>query len=189
MASRSRREALARVLLVAGVALLLCALVAGYLSRTLFNSDQFANRATAALRNDDVKALIADRITDQAVRAQPDVLAARPLISSAAEAIVGSRAFVNLFQAGVRDVHRAIFRRDEDTVTLTVSDVGTLLHGALEAVQPKLAKQLRDDGRYELLQRDIGSVTGDLARTGRQVRFLALVLPLLAFAALAAAIW
>jgi hypothetical protein len=183
------REKLARVLLVVGVVLLLCALVAGYLSRALFNSDQFANRAGAALRNDDVRALIAERITDQAVRAQPDALAARPLISSAAEAIVGSRAFGNLFQAGVRDVHRAIFKRDEDTVTLTVSDVGTLLHGALEAVQPKLAKQLRDDGRYELLQRDIGSATADLARTGRRVRFLAFLLPLLALAALAGGIW
>jgi hypothetical protein len=189
MASAERRATLTRVLLVVGVVLLLCALVVGYLSRALFNSDQFANRATAALRNDDVRALVADRIADQAVRAQPDAIAGRPLISSAAEAIVGSRAFGNLFQAGVRDVHRAVFKRDEDTVTLTVSDVGTLLYGALQAVQPKLAKQLRDDRRYELLRRDIGSVTGDLARIGRQVRFLALVLPLLALAALAAAIW
>jgi len=183
------RETVARVLLAVGVVLLVGALVAGYVSHAVFNSDQFANRATAALGNEDVKALIADRITDQAVRAQADLLAARPLVRAAAEGIVGSRAFSDLFRRGARDVHRAVFARDEDTVTLTVRDVGTLLYGALQAVQPKLAMQLRDDPRYELLKRDIGSVTGDLARTAKRVRVLAAVLLVLGVAALGAGIW
>ena len=41
--------------------------VAGYARLAALDSDQFANRATAALRDDSVRALIAQRITDDVV--------------------------------------------------------------------------------------------------------------------------
>ncbi len=43
------------------------ALIAGYTRRAVVDSDQFANRATAAPRDDSVRALIAERITDDVV--------------------------------------------------------------------------------------------------------------------------
>ena len=46
---------------------LLLALVAGYVRRAAVNSDQFANRATAALRDDSVRSLVAEKITDHVV--------------------------------------------------------------------------------------------------------------------------
>ena len=51
----------------------------------------------------------------------PVLIAARPVIEGAASGIVGSGAFNNLFRLGVRDLHRGIFKRDRNTVVLTVA--------------------------------------------------------------------
>ena len=70
------------------------AVVAGYVQRAFVDSDQFANRASAALRDDRVRAAIATRVTDDLVLAQQaDLVAARPLIESAVSGVVGGGAF------------------------------------------------------------------------------------------------
>jgi hypothetical protein len=176
MSERGRPLA-ARVLVVLACVVLVLALVAGYVRLTVINSDQFANRATAALRDDSVKSLIAQKITDEVVlKNEADLLAARPIIESIAEEIVGGRAFTRLFRAAVRDVHAAVFDRDKDTVTLTVGDVGTVLAAALVKLRPSLAKQLEDSGRVSLVKRDVGSASASLARVGKTIRVLALIL-------------
>jgi hypothetical protein len=130
MTPRSRRVVVRLLVLAASVAILL-AVVAGYVRRAAVDSDQFANRAAAALRDESVRTLVAERITDDVVLANAaDLTAARPIIQSVASEIVGSRAFTGLFRSAVRDVHRALFDRDRDTVTLTVADVGTVLAAA-----------------------------------------------------------
>ena len=122
-----RRRRIARALVVAASVVLLLALVAAYVRHALIDSDQFANRASAALRDDSVRTLIAERITDQVVlRNQSDLIAARPIIESVTADVVGSGAFTSLFGSAVRDVHRALFQRDQNTLTLTVADVGTV---------------------------------------------------------------
>src|SRR3954454_11093150 len=169
------RPLAARVLVVLACVVLVLALVAGYVRLTVIDSDQFANRATAALRDDSVKSLIAEKITDDVVLSnQSDLLAARPIIESVAAEIVGGRAFTRLFRAAVRDVHRAVFNRDQNTVTLTVGDVGTVLSAAAERLQPSLAKRLEDSGgRVSLIQRDVGSLSASLARIGDTIKLLA----------------
>ena len=120
------------------------ALVTGYVRGAAVDSDQFANRATAALQDDSVRSLIAEKLTDEVVlKRQRDLLAARPLIQSAASGIVGSRAFAGLFRAAVRDVHRAVFERDRDTVTMTVSDVGTVLAARHRGAAPEAGQEAR----------------------------------------------
>ena len=176
MTGRGRPLA-ARVLVVLACVVLVLALVAGYVRLTVVDSDQFANRATAALRNDSVKSLIAQKITDDVVlKNQADLLAVRPIIESVASEIVGGRAFTSLFRAGVRDVHRAVFNRDKNSVTLTVGDVGTVLAAAVQKLRPSLAKQLENSGPVSLVKRDVGSTSASLARLGQTVRVLALIL-------------
>jgi MFS family permease len=178
-----------RVLVVVACGVMLLALVVGYVRHTVVNSDQFANRASAALGDESVRTLIAERITDQVVLArESDLLAARPIIESVASDIVGSRAFTGLFRKAVRDLHRAVFARDRNTVTLTIADVGTVLAAALEKLRPGLARHVQAADRVALLQRNLG----DLGTTGtdvaRRARVLAIVLPLLAAALAAAAV-
>ncbi len=178
-----------RVLVVLASAAMLLALAAGYAWRTLVDSDQFANRAAAALRDDRVRTLIAERITDQFVLArQADLQAARPLIQSTAAEVVGSRAFSGLFRSAVRDVHAAVFAHDQDTFTLTVADVGTVIAAALEQLRPSLARQIEQSGRVVLLQRDLGQLDGAVAGLVRALKILAIVLPLLTVALIAGAL-
>jgi hypothetical protein len=173
---------------LASVSVLL-ALLTGYARRAVMDSDQFANRATAALADEDVRNLVAQRVTDDVVLSkQGDLIAARPIIQSVASTVVGSQAFAGLFRAAVRDVHRAVFHRDRDTVTLTMSDVGSVLAGALQAVRPGLANQVRADKKVELLDEHLGSVTGDAVRVGDDVRIGFVVFGVLALLFAAGAI-
>jgi hypothetical protein len=179
--SEPARRWIGRCLVVLASLALVLSLVAGYVQRAAVDSDQFANRATAALEDDSVRSLIAERVTDQLVlKNEEDLLAARPIIQSVASTLIGSRAFRSLFRSAVRDVHRALFDRDSNTVTLTVADVGTVLAAALEQVRPTLAEKLEATGRVAVVRRHIGGVSGTAARLAERVRLLALLLLLLA---------
>jgi hypothetical protein len=171
------RRLLATVLVVLTSVLLAAATLAGYARRALFDSDQFADRSTATLRDSSVRTLIADRVTDRVVLTKhADLLAARPIIASAISGVVGGAAFRSLFHRAVLDVHRAVFQRDENTITLTLADVGTVVAAALQSVRPQLAAQLESSGNVVVVKDRIGTATGTLARIGRDVRVVAYVL-------------
>jgi hypothetical protein len=184
-----RSAAVARVLVVLASVALLLALVAGYARRAVVDSDQFSNRATAALRDTSVRTLVAEKITDGVVlKNQADLLAARPVIESAASSVVGSSTFTGLFRSAVRDVHRALFQRDQHTVTLTVADVGTVLAAALQVVKPSLADEVGTTDRVPIATRDIGDVGASAVRVADTVRVLAFLLAALCLAFAAAAV-
>jgi len=170
--------------------LLVAATVAGYARLAVFDSDRFADRAAAALQEPSVREVVGERVTDELVLpTEPDLIAARPLIVSAVSGIVGGGAFASLFRRAVRDAHAAVFARDEDTVTLTLVDVGTVAGAAIEKLRPDLAGKLEANGRIELLRRRLGGATGDLARTAERIRVLAFVLAVLTLVAAAAALF
>jgi MFS family permease len=178
-----------RVLVVLASLALVLALVAAYARQTTVDSDQFANRATAALRDDSVRSLIAQKVTDDVVlKNKADLIAARPLIESVASGIVGGRAFTTLFRKAVRDVHAALFKRDQNTVTLTLRDVGTVLAAALQQVRPQLAQQVGSTERVELVNSNIGSLSATLADIAERVQLLALFLLLLSLVLVAGAL-
>src|SRR4051794_12389600 len=173
MSRKARGRAATTLVVLASVAIVL-ALAAGYVRHAAVDSDQFANRATVALRDDSVRTLIAERITDRVVLAHAgDLLAARPIIESVTSAVVGSRAFAGLFRSAVRDAHRGIFHRDQNTVTLTVKDVGTVVAAGLEALRPSLARKVERIGRVKLIRRDIGTASATAARAAETVTVLA----------------
>jgi len=178
-----------RILVVLASVFLVLAVATGYARRAVFNSDQFANRATAALEDENVRSLIAERVTDDVVlRHQSDLLAARPLIESATSTVVGSGAFAAIFRSAVRDVHRAVFTHDQDTITLTVSDVGSVVAGALQALQPKVAQQVRAEDNAELFRAHLGSAGAEAVRIARDVKIAFFLFALLTLACAAGAI-
>jgi uncharacterized membrane protein HdeD (DUF308 family) len=179
----------ATALVVLASVLLVGATVSGYARLAFFSSGQFADRASAALAQPAVRAAIGERVTDEIVlRNDADLIAARPLIASTVSGIVGGGAFRSLFRGAVLDAHRAIFTGDRDTLTLTLADVGTVVAAALEKLNPQLAKDLDAGTRVVLLKRDIGSLTGDVVRTGERLKLLAWVLGALTLLAGAAAL-
>jgi hypothetical protein len=188
--SAASRNRLAGACQAAALVALLLAVVVGYAERALFSSEQFADRAAAALQDDRVRTRVATELTDGVVLANAaDLQAARPLIEQAAEGVVGGTAFRQLFRAAVLDVHRAVFDRDLDTVTLTVADAGTVVAGAVEVLQPSLAARIRADARITLAREQIDERAAGLVRLAERVQRLAGILALLALALATGGVW
>ncbi len=168
---------------------LVVALVTGYLRTTVLDSDQFADRATSALSQEPVRDLVARQITEQAVlRANRDLIAVRPVVETAAGAIVSSGAFRDLFRSAARDLHRTVFTRDRSTATLTLLDVGVLLSSALENLAPDAAKDLPADFSAKLDAGETALNSIRAANAAEQVERLAWIFGILAVALLAAGI-
>lgn len=176
MSEHRRRLAVRAAVAVAG-ALGALALVTGYVERTVVDSDRFADRATVAVQNERLREPLAERIADDVVlRRRADLITARPLIEALASQAIDSDSFGSLFRAAVRDVHRALFRRDQSTLTLTVTDLGTVLAAGLGKADPRLAEQLRASERVELARYRLDSLSATLLRLADDVRVLALAL-------------
>jgi hypothetical protein len=183
------RRSLATALVVLTAVMLAGATLAGYARRAFFDSNQFADRAAATLSDPSVRALVSDRLTDGVVlRHEEDLLSARPIIASAISGVVGAPPFRSLFRGAALDAHRAVFQRDQNTVALTVADVGTVVATALQVLRPQLAHQIEDSGRIEVVDRDIGSVPANAARIASDVRIAAYLLVALTLAAAVAAL-
>ncbi len=175
MSERARRIATSTLAIVAALALL-GSLIGGYAWRAVFNSDQFAQRATAALDNQAVRDEAARRITNQLVARDADLIAVRPVLESVIAGIAGSGAFQDLFQTGVADLHRAVFTRDASTVTLTLADIGATIRGALEALQPKLAKKIPPETETSLLSTDPPDALLDVVQFADDVQWVPVAL-------------
>jgi hypothetical protein len=185
----SRRTA-ASVLTVVAAILLVAASLAGYAQHALLDSDQFADRTTSALRDPAVRNVVGERVTDGLVlRNEPDLQTARPLIVSAVSGIVGGGAFSGLFHRAAADAHRAVFQHDQDTITLTLADVGTVAGAALETVRPDLARKLEQERGIVVSRERLGTTTADLVRFAHRVKILAWLLAALTLACAAAALW
>jgi len=188
--SGSARRPLATVLAVLAALLLLGALVSGYASLALFDAEQFSDRAVAALDDEAVQDQVATRVTDDLVlNANADLVAGRPLIQGAISGIVGGGVFQGLLGAAVRDVHRAVFEQDQNTVALTLADVGSVVSGALQALAPKLSKQFGGQIDVEVTPIETPPWLADLARAADGIKLLFLILLVLGIAIGAGAIW
>src|SRR4051794_32133119 len=153
------------------------------------DSDGFANRATDALRDDAVRTLAAERVTDDIVlERRQDLLAARPLIEGVVSGAIGSRAFTDLFRAGVRDAHRALVLGDAHTLTLTLADAGSVVAAALDVLKPSIAADVRSTGAATLLDKDLGTAGSAFSAAAGRAKLLAVVLTLLWIAVTAAAV-
>ena len=100
MSERARTATVWILVVVASVAIVLT-LAVGYVRRAAVDSDQFANRATAALRSDPVRSLAAQQVTDEIIiKHRSDLIGARPLIESIVSSVVGGGAFTSAFRSG-----------------------------------------------------------------------------------------
>ncbi|MGO9957996.1 MAG: hypothetical protein ACLP50_18855 [Solirubrobacteraceae bacterium] len=156
---------------------LLLALVSGYVSETIVDSGQFTSRATTVLDDGAARTLIATRITDQLVSIDEPVLSvARPIIQTAVGAAVASRAFADLFAAGVRELHAALLDRRLTRLSLTVGDLGSIVGPALSLLPASLAGPVRSADDIVLISRHVGSLTATIADVAQIVGPLSAVL-------------
>ena len=181
-ARRAPRPLASWLLLVLGALLLIAAQLTLWTESALLDSDGFADRASAALGDERVQAYVASFIVDQLIeRGSSELVAARPLIEAAVQAVIGSAAFEQLYDTALRQTHRALL--GDEPIVLQIVDASVVVRSTLESFNPDLAAALPEiDASLEVA--DSVYVDGVL-RVADAVRFLALALPLLALAAFA----
>jgi hypothetical protein len=177
MAVGKGRGTASLVLAIVAALALLGALLTDYASRAFFDSDNFANRAAVALEDDAVRAEIAERVTDDLIlNAERNLIGARPVIEEVVSGILNTGAFQALFRSAVSDVHRVVFTGDQNTFTLTVADLGATIRGALQALNPKLARKVPGGEDISILQSDPPDVLIDLVQAAEEVHRIEVIL-------------
>jgi hypothetical protein len=190
-----RRSPLSGRRVAAGLcaALSVFALAAGaillYLRVELLDKDGFADRAVEAVRDPQVRATIADRVVGAALEVEPDLLSARPLLVSAVRGAIDTPAFEGLVRAAAINAHRVLFDEEEPTIAVDIADAAELIVPAVRSVDPELAEELPRRLEAPLATLDRRDFAADTIEFADQIRFLAVVLPLLGIVLLGTAVW
>ena len=183
MARGAPRPVASWLLLVAGAVLLVAAEWALWADTVLFDADGFSERAVRALDDDDVRSYVSTVIVDELIEAgSPDLIAARPLVEAAVEAVIGSAAFGQLYETALRETHRTIF--SDEPIVLQLVDASVVIKPTLANFNPELAESIPDLDTEVLQIADSEALRAAL-EIADGVRLLAVVLPLLAVAAFA----
>ena len=140
--TRDSMPRLPHLLCILGVTAVALGGVAHYLTRALFDPDQFASRAASSLRDPRVSAFVGAEISDAAIRERPDLIAVRPLLVGVSEGIVSSEAGQALARRAARAVHQGLLSEGGRDVLLSIPDVGILLQSALASANPQLAAKV-----------------------------------------------
>lgn len=169
------------MLLVAGVLALLLGGLALYARGAVFDGRAFAERATATLRQDEVQAEIAARITDRELGASPELAAHRPVVEAAVADVIAGPRFEAEFRSGASALHAALF--DQGERALVLPGVGGELRASLAARSPAAARLL-PPADPELLRLGGGPLEDVLLRAAPVARDLSLLAPLALLAGL-----
>jgi hypothetical protein len=106
-------------------------LVAAWADSSLASSSGFADRATAALAEDEVNDLLANRLVDRFAADTRLATSARPVAVGLADAVLESDQFAGVFRAAVRTAHEQLVADRDSSVTLALADAAPLVLPAL----------------------------------------------------------
>ncbi|HZO37329.1 MAG TPA: hypothetical protein VFB41_10695 [Solirubrobacteraceae bacterium] len=179
-----RRNLAGRMIVVLAAVLVIGATVTGYVRYELLDGSRFTDRAVQTLHDNDVRELLGRELTDRVVlRADPDLLAARPLIESLTAGIVGTSPFVSLYGSAVRRAHDSLLSGHSSRLQLDLRDAGVLVRSAMSRLRPSLAGELPAG---DLQLRPAPDAVQRVATTARDLRRLSWLLLALAAIAIAA---
>ena len=175
--------------MVAAAVLAALALVLSYAGRAVLRSEPFADRATAALRDSAVRAVVADHLTDAVVRANGDLAAVRPLIRTVTAGVVSSAPFAAIFHRAVFQAHAAVVGHHRPRALVNVADAAVLIQGVLQRLAPGAAATVGAERTVQLLDVHPPGAVRDVVRAARAVYTVAWALALVALVLAAAAVW
>src|SRR5882757_2372378 len=185
--SHSRaRSWLSLVLVVIGCALVLVGGVTLYLREEVLDSQAFADRAVEAVHQPTVQHVLARRLTVQLIEPGfPDLIAGRPIISSAVRAVIVSKPFERVIRLAALHGHRLLFARSGGNAVFDIADAGKVVSSALQNISPKLAAALPKKTEAILLtlrKRSFATKTLRLSETVRLFGYFMLPVGLALFA-------
>jgi hypothetical protein len=154
----------------------------------LLDSHAFADHTVSALAREPVRRVVAREIVVQAIdRSSPDLIAARPVITSVVETAVDTPQFRGLMRIVAEQAHRLLFHRGGN-VAFSVADAGTVVISALRTLAPNIASKVPAHVDAQLLDLRRQSFAVRTLRYADDIRTLGLVLPLAALALFALAV-
>jgi len=162
------RRRLSKLLACLGAIAVLVGFPLTYAGHVLGNSAQFSARATALLDEGSIRALIEQRVQEQAIQSINVPAQFAPLLSRAVDAAVRTKAFRRAFNAAIDDLHTSVFDSDSDTVTLRIADVGALIVKAVKGVSPALAAQIPPALAHQVITISSGDF-GQATRAARAI--------------------
>jgi hypothetical protein len=179
VAPRARSVASTVLAAIGAVALFVGALYA-WAAPTLFDDRKFAARARAALDESPALREVVARtlVTDVIERNRPDLIAFRPVLIAAADTVVRTDTFGDVFESSVRQAHRFFTEEPTDNLVARANDAALLLIDTLRTVAPDVADRIPDGIEPALFRiRDASAELG-LWRAAERTETLAWVLPL-----------
>ncbi len=170
------RSALSTLLLVVGAILVMAGVVAGSVYDTVYSSSRFAGTAVKAVQHPAVKAEIESELVDQIIAQRQDLIAARPLIQTVVDSVIGSKPFQKILTTALLQVHRTFFSTDKPTLVLDISDGTTIVLGALKAFDPNLAANVPAGFRTGLIKLSDRPYAARIVETGVAIERIVLAL-------------
>lgn len=178
-----------RALSALGVALLVLGAVAGVVNREVLDGDRFLAHVDDVRADPEVSRGLGRLLTDRIIAAQPDLTAARPLLESAATAVVASPSSRVAARAAVAPLHRSLTGEERSSVVLRLADVAVVLVASARALSPQVESALPADLDVRLSQFADDEFSEEAIWQARLTGWLAGVAPALALVLLFAAGW
>ncbi|MDP9228315.1 MAG: hypothetical protein M3M99_04585, partial [Actinomycetota bacterium] len=176
-----RSQAASTALAVIGAVLALIGGFALYARSEVFNREAFVDHTAEALKDDQVREALAAPIADQAIDRGPDVLVnIRPILLSAAEGVLESGPFRSAFRKAARKAYDAVFVKDKDEIAFSINDADVLVTDAVAVASPEVASQIPQNLGDRLVSVTESDTVLAVVRASERVRFLGVVLPILA---------
>jgi hypothetical protein len=113
-----------------------------YLHRSLYNQEAFTNRVSAVLEEPDVQTAVATAIANEVVKQVPDAVVARPLIESAAQAVVAEPAFQDIVVRSLGTLHKALLDPTTADIVFRLEGVPQLLEQVLQRANAQIAREV-----------------------------------------------
>ncbi|CAM8626358.1 hypothetical protein MCETE7_00933 [Acidimicrobiia bacterium] len=112
-------------------------------NNSIFDRNDFANRAVHLLDSETVRASLANRATDALIENGPSELASfRSIIEPTFFEMMKLRTFRDIFRDGVLKTHDAIFTQDGNTSAVNLSQTLSILTNSLMITNPAVANNL-----------------------------------------------
>ena len=123
----------------------LAGLAATYVKLELAEPEPFAERSVEALRSEAGRTVIAEQVAVELLeRGSPDLVASRPLVLAAVEALLESDEISPVLRRSAVTAHKVLFRGDRDVI-VELEEAREALVPAVESASPKLARQIPAD--------------------------------------------
>jgi hypothetical protein len=149
-AAHTRRRLSAALACIGAIAVLI-GVPLTYAGHVLGDSAQFSARATSLLNDPSIRALIAQRVEEQAIQSARVPKQYVPLVNRAVNRAIRTQAFHRVFDAAIADLHTSVFVSGSDTVTLRLAHVGKLVVDSIRRISPTLAAQIPASLTHEVI--------------------------------------